>query len=378
MNRTMRTILTAGALVTVLILSGCTPNGGSIFYILENETTQPPSNLGTTIDVFDVVAPGTGLYYAAAGTIFVGSTSSGSLLWTPITHLDTLPVAGALCNALAYSADGNIYGGFYSPSGALSPDSLWQVNAAALAAGTGVWTAVTTVSGSQVVSLQAAAGGMLAVMATPTADYATSKDQPFTYSLWFNSGAGFTVILTGVTSAITGAWTSDGLNFYAVAGIYYYSGTAAAIGSSATSTFGAATIASPDALMSVYESGPIVYVTSKATGIYALSGGSWSNVAADSQSGTAVVYLGISGPVTGPSGGNILLGCEKYGYYSLNGTTLSRSADTTMLTLNLYYAVIRKLVIIGSDVFACTQGNGLWKGTLDPANPSGVSGWVIQ
>jgi hypothetical protein len=371
------------ACILALFIVSCTPNGGSIFYTLEHEEKQPPSTLGESIDVFDVASQ-SGIYYAAAGSIFVGSTDAGgNVVWLPATKLDTLPQAGALCNALvAFQGSGpsmNLYGGFYTLSGNLG---LYRASGADFTAGTAVLDPTATPR-VQVIKLIAAGGAtptLLVITAVPNTDPSTNKATPFYYSLYSSlDGSTYTPLLTGVTVAINDAATPDGTNFYAVAGNSYYQGTSATIAASATSTLGSVTIASTDILYGVDVSGGTIYVTSMASGIY-VYGGSWTNVAADTQNGTAVSYLGISGPVSGSAGSNILIGCEKYGYYYYDGTTLSRSADTNMITLKLYYAVIRKLVVVSGTnmVFACTQGNGLWKGVLDPANPSGVSGWTIQ
>jgi hypothetical protein len=358
------------AVILAALLVSCTPNGGSIFYILENETEQPQSNLGNLLSIFDVAKIGND-FYAAAGSIFKGvGDGTGNVQWVPIDKKSP-PQSGALCNALV-SFQSNLYGGFFTPGSNLG---LYQ------ASGDDFPTTPTPLVDpgasprAQIIKLIVASSGptLLVITATPISG-AGPSDPPFYYTLYSSTdGTAYTTLLggSGWKTPINDA-TYDGANYYAVSGSQVYRGAASPLSSMNINT--------GDVLQGVFLNSGVVYVSSKASGIYYYNG-AWNSISADTQGGTAVSYFGISGPVTIASGHNLLLiGSEGYGYYYLDLTsnTLSRSADTTMITLSLYTAVIRKMVIDSSTVFACTAGNGLWKGKLDATNASGVSGWTIQ
>ncbi len=361
------------AVILAALLVSCTPNGGLIFYILENETEQPQSNLGNLLSIFDVAKIGND-FYAAAGSIFKGvGDGTGNVQWVPVDKKSP-PQSGALCNALVaftVATVTNLYGGFFTPGSNLG---LYKATGTDFSTST-----LVSIPGAdpkaQVTKLIVANGQLLIIMATPISG-AGPSEQPFYYTLYYSTdGTTYNPLLGGSSwkTPINDA-TYDGANYYAVSGSQVYRGAASPLSSMNINT--------GDVLQGVFLNSGVVYVSSKASGIYYYNG-AWNSISADTQGGTAVSYFGISGPVTGSSGHNLLLiGSEGYGYYYLDLTsnTLSRSADTTMITLSLYTAVIRKIVIDTSTniVFACTAGNGLWKGKLDATNASGVSGWTIQ
>jgi hypothetical protein len=376
------------AVLLAVLLPACTPNGGDIYYILENEQKQPPSNLGSTITGADVARLGSS-YYAAAGTIFQGVLeTNGTVTWVTDGKTTPLapPVSGALCNALA-AFQGNLYGGFLTTSSNLG---LYKASGADFtSAGAHITDAGVSGSQQQITRLIVAGGQLLIIVATPAVD-PTTKTQPFTYSLVATAdGVSFTVLMTNIPVSINDA-SFDGTTYYAVTSNdatvspnvppVLYKGTLS--GLQPDSNF--PTLAATDSLQGVYCDGGAVYVSSKASGIYVLRTGTWTPIAPDTQSGNTVSYFGISGPVAGPSGPLYLIGSDGYGYYSLskNDNTIARSADTTMITLALYTASIKKLVVDGTlspaNVFACTVNGGLWKGVVDSTNPSGVFVWKVQ
>jgi hypothetical protein len=372
--RSVRTVLVA--IILTAFFGSCTPDGGSIFFILENEKKQPPSNLGNTISVEDVAyLAASDRYYAASGKIFYGTVGAGAVTWNNADSLEP-PETGALCNALVAfqgtSPSMKLFGGFFTSS------------SSGLYAAGGTNGDDFTVAGSkiaviteQVVRLIVADNGntLLVVTAAPNP---TPDPDPYLYSLYASTdGAAYTACITALTKKINDA-SYDGASYYAVSGNKLYNGAAGAM--TGTTALGS-TIAADDLLNGVYAlAANNVYVSSKSSGIHHFNGTTWSGVAPLSEGGKKVSYLGISGPVTGGASQVILIGSEGYGYYYLNGTTLARTADDTIKTLGLYNAVVHRIAVfpLQNLAFACTSGGGLWQGDLSSDNSSGVTGWEIK
>ncbi len=366
----------AAALIAVL-LGSCTPDGGSIYFILENERAQPLSTLGSTITVFDVARLGS-TYFAAANTIFQGAIDGTSVTWVSSgasNPLGTLPAVDARCNALA-AFGGNLWGGFRTDSGNLG--LYTAAGSDFTAAGGGVQVIAAGLQDQEIIRLKVSSDGSRLLIIS--ADMSAS---PFKYCLTAYNGA-YTQLITpadAVTSMIRDAdYNPAGAGtYYAVSGNDLYSGAGPL---TPTNVLGGFTIGETEKLQGIHTDGANIIISSKSSGIYVSvnNGAAWTNLPADTQLGAAVSYLGISGPLSGSL--NYAIGSEAYGYYYLKPpyTALARSADTSMKTLKLYGAVILRFFVDGSTIFACTSGDSLWKGILDAANDSGVdtSSWKIQ
>ncbi len=358
---TVRLLL--GAVLLVFILCACTDNGGSIYYILEHEEKQPESNIGKYMTIFDVAKIGT-KYYAAAGAIFVGSSASGALTWLPKQKL-ALPASNALCNALAAfpAASPNLYGGFITPSENLG---LYKATGDAFSSTGLVSGPNVTGPEFQVIRLIVANGRLLIV--TAKSNNSSSSSQPFYYFLTSYDGTTFTTLLTGIEDKINDA-TFDGTNYWAVAGTKMY--TDSPLGATFPGAPG-----SNNVLQGISSNAGMIYVSMKKKGLYIYDGANWTLIKPDDQSGSDVSYQGI---YVFPSG-TVIVGSDGYGvyYYKPGFTKLARSDDSDMITLDLYDASIKRFFVDAPIVLACTNGKGLWRGTIDPSNDSGVSGWEIQ
>ena len=372
------------AAVIAVFLGSCTPDGGSIYFILENEVEQPPSTLGSNITVFDVARLGD-TYYAAANTIFQGAISGTNVTWISdgeSNPLRTLPRSDARCNALA-AFGVNLFGGFRTDSENIG---LWMAAGSDFTtAGGGIEVTAAELQNQEIIRLKVSSDGtrLLIISASPTGVAAT----PFNYCLTAYNG-GYTQLITaadGITKMIRDAdYNPAGLGtYYAVSGNNMYSGAGPLV---PNNVLGGYTIGEANTLQGIQSDGTNIIVSSKSGGIYVSvdSGANWTNLAAEIQLGTAVSYLGISGPLAGS--GNYIIGSEAYGYSYLKPpyTALVRSADTSMKTLKLYGAVILRFYVDSlqepDTVFACTSGYSLWKANIDAANDSGVatSTWLIQ
>ncbi len=369
---TVRLLLSA--VLLVFILSDCTENGGSIYYILEHEKKQPSSTIGKYLTISDVAKIDTE-YYAAAGAIFVGSTTSGVLTWIPKQKLQ-LPTSDALCNALAAFPPGpsaNLFGGFITPSKNLG---LYKAVGDDFTGATAVTDAL--VYGHQIIRLIVSNNVLLIVSATD----GPSEDTPFYYHLTYTTdGTSYTRLLTDINVRINDA-AFDGTNYWAVAGNLVYSGTTfPLIGTSVLAiNTGTYNIKSNNVLQGIFSDIPSnkIYMSMKKDGLFIYNGAIWEHIDNDDQGGSDVSYQGIQ---ILPSG-TVIVGSNGYGlYYYVTGfTELKRSDDSDMITLDLYDSSITRFLVDTTEniVLACTNGKGLWRGTIDSSNDAGVSGWEIQ
>jgi hypothetical protein len=355
-------------LFLALLLASCTVNGGTIFYVLENEVKQPDTGLGvsgTTLTVHDIVSF-SGTYYVAAGKVWSSPAGTlSSLKWTAMTP----PQTDSLCVAMAVFG-GRLYGGFIDSHG--TGLGIYSFGAGGSFGSTP--DAITGIpSGDQISRLIPAGGRLLAVTSTPGSDLST----PFTYSLYSSAdGSTFTGVVTGLSSHIVEA-TFDGSSYWAVSGTSLYTGAAGSL--SPTSTLG-----SSDALLSVVYDGTNLWVAAKSSGLYfsSNSGASWSHASADAPAGIAAPYLEVG---ILPTPGKALAGSDGYGYYIIDFTTPSAPVLTRYVNLSLafYVSSARRFMVdaVNDVVLAGTSGYGLWAGTLSAASSDPqliVSGWTRQ
>jgi hypothetical protein len=378
----IRNFIHAAAAVALTAFVSCTPDGGSIYYILENEQKQPPSSLGSTISVFDVARLDDS-YFTAAYTIFEGEIGTGGdVTWVSggeSNPLTTLPASNARCTALT-AYDGDLWGGFRTDSTNLG---LYRANETDFRLSNGGTKIIDAgLDGQQVVRLIVSNNVLLIISAASTGE----SDTPFYYCLTAYDGAVFTQLVTAADEV--GAKIRDAVyhigtaTYFAVSGNKLLSGGAHPLDS--TNELDSYTIGSSNTLQGIHSNGTYIVISSKTGGIYVSDddGTTYEKIDADTQMGTAVSYLGISGPLTGSN--NLIIGSEGYGYYYMAPpyASLKRTEDTTMKTLKLYGAVIMQLFVdaLEDNVFACTAGYGLWKGKVDADSTSGIDThtWTIQ
>jgi hypothetical protein len=282
-----------------------------------------------------------------------------------------------MCNALV-EFKGNLCGGFFMPGDATSSSSslgLYQSSGDPAS-----FEGQQAKLSKQVTFLRVATVGGIAHLLVATAEQASSG-QPYYYCLYDTTDLiTFSQIIQNGTapgpakSPITGiAHTSSG-------GDKYWITTAATSTVSSTlyvwdvnsSTLSVSAISfSGEDLRCVYsdDEAQNLFVSTGQGRVYHSSnaGASWAGSAQQTVSASVVKLDNI----TGPSASAMLVGSELFGYYimTLSGTppapVLNRASPST---ISLYGAVVRKLVIDGTRVFACTSGNGLWRG--EPFNPT--------
>ncbi|HET6485113.1 MAG TPA: hypothetical protein VFH83_01765, partial [Spirochaetia bacterium] len=267
----------------------CSPNGGQIYSIIENEKQAVDSTLPSpkTQTVANVVSTGSGgPYYVAMGAIFRGvAKSDGTIDWTGGTGGSAVavgaPAAGASCNAMAYYG-GHLWGGFVTAGTVLGLYESTTVSGAETFAGA---QAVTdpSVQGLQIALIQVANGNLFVVTATVSGT-------DYVYNLVFYNGTTWFPVtsLTGVSAPITGVgW--DGTQYWAVSSgtlqgtqtvaPVIYTGTAASPPAfTAYGAPGSYTIATTDIIHGLFASQTplgIVILCTKNEGVYYLYGGTW-------------------------------------------------------------------------------------------------------
>lgn len=357
-------------LVMVTFLSGC-PEGG-IYYTLENETKTTDNTLRNDIPIHGIAKLGSG-YSIAAGNVWKGTLTPSPVTWDTATPI-TPPVGGALCTALvAFGAD--LYGGFITQS-----DTVGLHKAAGPSPTTFVGGQITDVGikDRQVVLLAIVKSLTVAELVVSTAIVGGS---PYNYDLLLSTdGAAYSSLLAATsTKPFTGvAYTSASGNYWAVSGSSLYSGTGVGnlvpVASPTDAT-------SSEVLTSVFSDDEIsrLFVTSNLGYVYCSSnaGGTWTrNETAVKVGDTVVTFLTVAG---GSGKSKMLVGSDGYGYYVLDTAasppTLTRFSESTIA---LYTASVRRFLIDGSRLFACTNSKGLWRNeSFNPADCT-VGSWIQE
>ena len=348
--------------MVVLVLAGCTADGGLIYSTIETatKTTTGADTARLTATVSDLVlAPVANTYYVASGTIYQGVLSSGALTWTPSGTSQTPvfnPDALSLANALVYVPSTSTWWGGFTTSSA----SLGIYKASGNQPSTWAAETDTNVAGKQVMLLRVAnnnlfmSGGTLA-----------GSPVQYQYELDVNTGSGWTApTVTGLANPITGvAW--DGTRYYYSSGALVNSDTSANGAFATTEATGAASTDTVNGLFGDPARSRVFALTTSEGLYYRVSGGAWTQVAAPTVSSVTVSLLSLAGPVD--SAGNVyLVGTDGYGFYTLtlNNNTLTRSADSTIA---LYTGSVRNILVDPSNgtVLMGTNGLGVWSATFD-------------
>lgn len=359
-------------LATVSLLWACTAGGGSIYSTLENETKTTDNTLKNTIPIHDVALHGDGNYYAAGGRIWRGTPGgtpgAETVDWDTTTPI-TPPVDGALCTALV-EFNGELYGGFITQSGSVG---LYKANGASPAAATSFASgqvADAAVKDKQVVLLSVVNGGTDLVVGT------ASPGDPFIYDLLLSDGTSYASLLAATTTSPFTGVTHTTNKYWAVSGTSLYAGTG--VGTLAVDPT-LVKSATTEVLTSVFsDNGTRLFVTSNLGFVYysANEGASWTrNATAEKVSDATVGFLAVAGA---SGSGTMLVASDGYGYYVLtveDPPTLARFAGST---IPLYTASVRKFLIHGARLFACTNSKGLWRNEVfNPADCT-VGSWIQE
>jgi hypothetical protein len=368
-----RTIL---IVASVALLWTCTQDGGTIYKTIESEKKVTDSTLPKTLTVHDMLTTGVGNpYFVAAGAIYNGTTpvlkpdGTTAIGW-PTTDKTAVavdaPVAGALCNALAYDGT-ELWGGFFTPSTNLG---LYRSTSRSFTGAAAVPDAA--VKGKQVTMLHFVNGKLFVAAATVPV-----PGGPYVYELDYWNGTTWSQLIPGLAKPITGvAW--DGSTYLVVAGSALYTGTSAdpPVFGAGTSTLGSLTVDASNELRGVFAQPGRVIISSK-LGLYVRDAGTWSLVAPAQVSGVTVPFLTATGP--SDAGGNVYLaGTDGYGYFYLDWTAKSIARFDTS-TIALYNAAVRRILVDGTTVFMGTSGAGLWRGTFDSTGKlPAANAWVHE
>jgi len=332
-----------------VLLGSCTPDGGTIYATIETEHKVVDNTLPNDLRVGDIVmAASGGPYYVAAGPIYKGTLSGGTITWTTLA---TTP-AGSIANTLAWDGT-NLWAGFFTPGTNLGlyrsslPDTAAFVQEPAPAIG------------KQVTALQASGTDLFAAFCDSTATTYELDDQKT--GTW----TGPLAAVSGATTRIVGAANDGTANFFTASGLNVYAA------SSATGTYGVVKTIAAGEVTSIFGDAAHgrVFVTTRTEGIFYTgdSGGNWTQVAAPTVNSTVMPVLSIAGPI---DAGNdkYLVGTDAAGFYtlSLGAGSLTRSTDSTIA---LYAASIRRILVDTnagvSTVFMGTNGAGLWRASFD-------------
>jgi hypothetical protein len=369
-------------LASVALLWSCTQDGGLIYKTIESEKKVTDSTLPKTLTVHEVLKSAQAApYFVASGAIYNGTVpilnadGTTTIGWPTVdvaaVAIDA-PVAGALCNALAFDPGpgGELWGGFFMPDANLG---LYRSTSRSFATGAADKITDPIVADKQITMLQFANGKLFVAAATvPVVGSA------YVYELDYYNGATWSQLISGLAKPINGvAW--DGANYLMVSGSTMYAGTNADPPGfdAGTSTLGTLTVSATDELRSVFAQPGKVIIASK-LGLYVRDAGTWSQVAPAQVSGVTVPFLTATGP--SDAGGSIYLaGTDGYGYYYLDwvAKTLTRF-DTS--TIGLYNAAVRRILVDGTTVFMGTSGAGLWRGTFESATGKlpAANAWVHE
>lgn len=357
-------------IAAVSLLWACTAGGGSIYYTLQNEEKTTDNTLKNDIPIHAVALHGDGSYYAAGGRIWRGTPGSGTVEWNTTTPIAP-PVDGALCNALV-EFKGELYGGFITQAGTIG---LYKADGASPASPTSFAAgqiADALVAAKQVVLLAVVNAGNDLVVGT------ASPGDPFVYDLLLSAdGAAYASLLTATTTKpFTGVAHTTGA-YWAVSGTTLYSGPGAGSLAAVASPTGAT---AEEVLTSVFsdDGASRLFVTSDLGFVYysADAGVTWTrNATAEKVSDTTVKFLGVAGA---SGSGTMLVASDGFGYYVLTigaPPTLARYGGST---IGLYTASVRRFLIDGTRLFACTNSRGLWRNEGFVSADCTVGSWIQE
>jgi hypothetical protein len=374
MKERNRFITAAAATAAALILlSSCTPNGGSIYATIESAKKTVTSSLAKTLTIQDLVQRALGgPYNVAAGAIYEGaitgspSTAGDIIQWKTDGGGSLLPIApplpGQICSSLVLRS-GRLWGAFFKPDN--STFGLYESDAGFSFATS---TADAFFAGKQIMNLQVANGYLFAV-----AGPVTSSD--YQYELDYYDGSWHQLIPLQPKMIYGMAW--DGTNYWAVGGasqttVYISTGAVPA----APTVYSLYNFTNGGQLNGVFTDGARVFIPSKSGGVYYNDGITWAQYGPDNQNSYTVGYLCVGGPVGVAS--KYVVGSDGYGYYYLDvvAGSFTRFNDATIL---LYSAAVRRILVDTSNnsVFMGTAGGGLWRATFNSGVPD-ANGWIHE
>ena len=368
------------------ILCSCSANGSLIYYTLQNEKKTQDSSMPNDVTIFDVVkypATAGGNYYAAAGAVWKSPVSS--IAWD-IANPIAPPRPGAMCNALVLFSN-SLCGGFFLPGDSANGSSnlgLFQSKG-----DPATFAGQQAKLSQQVTLLTVVTVGTTEHLLVATAEQANPGENYY-YCLYDTTDLStFTPIIQNGTAPGPARTPITGIAHTSSGGEKYWATTAET--STLQSTLfvwdiNASTLSvsppsfSSESLRHIYsdDQAQNLFISTGQGRVYYSSnaGTTWTGSTQQIVSTNVVKLDGISGS----SASAMLVGSELYGYYimTLGGTPAPVLNRASPSTISLYGAVVRKLVIDGPRVFACTSGNGLWRGeTFHPADGS-VDTWYQE
>ena len=369
-------VLRAALAVAALLLASCTPDGGTIYATVESETRTTDNSLPNTLTVSALASPGvSGTWYVAAGTLYKGVLSAGSVTWLPNPSAPTRSYnpADSLANALAYY-NGRLWGGFITAGTNLG---LYSSAVSAPGYDASAFTADTdaNVLGKEVTMLRVANNHLFMAGAT-----LSGSPLAYHYELDYNaSGAGWSPpALSGLASPIVGVAWDGGSTYYIASGAAVYSDSNPG---GAFATVEAVGIAAGDQVNDIVGD-PVhqrVFVTTQKGGLYYKYGAAaWAAIPAPQVNSATVSLLSIAGPIDTAGANEVyLLGTDGYGYYTLSvaGGSLTRFSDSTIA---LYAASVGRLLVDSGTVLMGTNGAGLWRATFDTTSGALASAWTHE
>jgi len=355
-------------------LTSCTD---AIFATIEAERKVATNTLSQTISVFDIatVAPGVpgGPYYVAAGGVFQGTLSAGTMSWYPADTTRPLNPSGLLCNAMVYyPSTSALWGGFISSSGA---PGLYKSSAGPnFSFASRVPIGDSAIINKQAILLQVANNHLFMVSTPDTINYELDYKADGA-SPWV---AGFLSTLSKPVAGV--AW--DGTHYWAASGTNVYR----SVDPPTTSSFIAPPVSpnlSGDQVNGVFAD-PVkgyAFLATKKNGVFFTTNGgtTWNQITAPIVGSATVSYLCVAGPIDGATSDKYLVGSDGYGYYtlSISGNSLSRFGDSTV---SLYSESVARILVDGVNVFMGTNANGLWRAVFDTNAGALASGqaWIHE
>jgi hypothetical protein len=374
MNRSRASLaLISAAALLIVLLAACKDTSLSpVFYTLENERQLVDDRgMDDNINVFRVVSTGT-RYFAAAGTVYWRDPGAGQ--W----HRVAPPVAGALCNHIEYFAT-NIVAWFYAASNG-SAVGLYTLDPANIAGG---WTDVTTTDVSPTgLSLLKAVHGLLFIAHEHSGGYRlyAAAALPCTNSdiVQFPGPADDVPVMIHDVAYDTALYWVATLPDAANADKYLFTGAAApGLLSDPGSTPPATTSARPAGAL-YFATDNRLYLSTENGKVFFREAGTWSTWPGDpvKVSDAIVRFTEFVEADTG----YLFVGSQANGYYRFAAGTVAQPTDLTRQpSYNisaLYNGAVRSFLAVDDPVgglydpdilFACTYGNGLWRADYDPA-----------
>ena len=364
----------------LLIALGCEPPTQPIFYTLETEDPiDEGRGLREDLNALKIVTTGT-RYFLAAGSLFTripGAAGTAATTWAVIPP----PEAGALCTTIEVWDDGSglkLWAGWYDTLTGAGL-GLYSLDATLYAGTTPGWTAAswTAHSNGGITGSGVNIGLLEASFTVDSGEMLVAVAEGSTYSLYyyndvvlgtFESG---TPLLDSIGSPVADA-DFDGSNYWVVAGTSLYSGPRDAALTAASITGITDTGAK---FGGVLVSGDFLYLSTHAgtllrynTVTPAVTTSAAMTVDTDAGPVRFTRFVDVAGTTTP---GEIYVGSRGYGFFvipnDVTGVTTASRRPASNLS-GLYNGAVNAFLLDTTqsphNLFVCTSGAGLWRGTF--------------